>query len=187
MHSLWWKIMFSSFIVSWHPLIRLSHLKRILSTFNKDSVVLQCPPGIKDLLQEHFFLSLTSLQSWQTIWPCTHLYQWSFPAMTPLSQIKQFNSSCKTLLNSGSGLAYLAADAIFVKKTQIWPIWPEITKDEIKRKSSSTGYRIVFVYFRHKLFIVIWDSGFDVFILCFLFQVSNRDWWFEKVRIPTQS
>ena len=34
-----------------------------------------------------------------------------------------------------------------------------------------------------KLFIVIWYSGFDVFILCFLFQVSNHDSRLEQMLI----
>ena len=110
MHSVWWKIMLSFPNFSWHPLGRFSHLNCILSKSNNDSKILQCPPSTKGLLQEHFSFSLTSLQSWQTVWPCTHLYQWCFPAMTPFWQIKHFNSSCKTLLKSD--FAYFAADDI---------------------------------------------------------------------------
>ena len=113
MHSVWCKIMFSLSDDSWHPLARFSHLNCILSRFNKDSVILQCPPSTKGLLQEHSFFPLTSLQSWQTVCPWMHLYQRCFPALTPFSQIKHFNSSCKTLLKSD--FAYFAADAIFEK------------------------------------------------------------------------
>ena len=102
---------------SWHPLGRFSHLNCILSKSNNDSKILQCPPSTKGLLQQSvagtkfFPLSETSLQSWHTMWPCMHLYQWCFPAMTPFWQTKHFNSSCKTLLKSG--FAHFAADAIF--------------------------------------------------------------------------
>ena len=57
-----------------------------------------------------------------------------------------------------------------------------------KNPQKGIGYRqITFCIFSllslKQLFIVIWDSGFDVFILCFLFQVSNRDSMFDNTHV----